>query len=185
MKKIFIHIMAFAVTLAFLTSNIYASSFTFNASAKDNSVKPGETVELTIGVSSIDISGGISTLEGILEYSHDIFEDVMQNDITPLNGWSTTYNDENSDSNGKFFSMYMGSTSATQDIFKVKLKVKTNIEPQSTNIIIKNISTNDGETLITNPNKTIPITIEAANTGDNSGGDGDDNQGGNQGRRWR
>lgn len=178
MKKTFIHIMAFVVALAFLTGHIYAASFTFNASAKDSSVKPGGTVELTIGVSNIDISGGISTLEGILEYDHDVFEDVMQSDIQLQNGWSTTYNDENSESNGKFFSMYMGSTSANQDVFKVTMKVKTGIEPQSTNIIIKDITTNDGVELVASPDKTIPITIEASNTGDNSG-----NQGGNQGRR--
>jgi len=123
---------------------------------------PGEELEISLGVADIDLGDdGINTIEGSLEYDNNIFEEVKTANITNLNGWAFTYNDEDSDLNGKFLGILLNSGVKTEtSIAKVKMKVKENVKDQNTVIRIKNITTNDGKELIKDVDKEINVKIE-------------------------
>ena len=186
-----------------LPINVQADSFTLNVVADKTSVKPGETVELTLQLANIDAGNlGINTLECTLEYDKNIFEEVEQSNMQSLNNWSLTYNSEDDSQNGKLLAVIItDGVTEDQNIGKIMLKVKNGVEYSSTTIKITQIASNNGQEIIQESDKQVVLEVgnkpeeqdpnDQENNGNGGNGSsdndrddqtGNDNQGnGNQG----
>lgn len=177
MKKKILLITILLFTLMCLVTNVKAaSSFKAETKATTNTLKPGEEVTITLSVSDINMgTDGINVIEGKINYDRDIFEEIEVADIQTYNGWTTTYNDEESLSNGKFLSVNLSKgIKADNEIISVKFKVKEDIkEKTNTQIALENVTSNDGIDLINVGTKTVDLKIEVESvdklpqTGDN------------------
>lgn len=158
-KKLFILIVL--ISILGMTKFVYASSFNFTTNTSLNTLKPGDTVEISLSISNIDVGeSGINTIEAVLEYDENVFEPVLPTDFAGLNNWSITYNNEEGENKGKFVAVIVQEgVTETQEIGKLTLKVKSNVNVDSTNITFSNIKSNDGVEEITNPDKTISLKI--------------------------
>lgn len=166
-ELIFIGILIFIIMILGTTVQ-GASTSTFKASAVANTttLKPGEKVTITIGVSDISMGeNGINTLEGTIKYDKNIFEEIKSSSIQSLNNWTTTYNDESSTLNGKFLAVNLSSgIKENTQIFSVKFKAKSDIsETKETQIDFENITSNDGTDLINAGTKSVNLKINVEN----------------------
>ena len=150
------------IVLLFSTSYVFASSFNFGANASATSLKPGDTISITLSVSDIDAGElGINVVEAFLEYDKNVFEEVAPNDFAGLNNWSITYNNESGENSGKFVAVIVqDGVTENQDIGTVTLKVKQGIADQNTAITIKEIKSNDGTAEMSTADKTINVEIK-------------------------
>ena len=164
MKKALICVIITAMLITAMSINTItlAVGFKFAMSASATTVQPGDEITITMSVSDIDLGeNGMNTLEGTLSYDKNVFEEVKSANITPQNGWVVTYNDENTDLNGKFLATKTGAgVKENQTLATIKLKVKANVSDQTTNVAIKNIASNDGTNLVEVADKTVSIKIE-------------------------
>lgn len=130
MKNLFkITTIALFITLI-LMSTVEAASFVFSVKASATSIEAGNEVEIEFSISDIDAgTSGINTVEAILEYDKNIFEEVQSTDFTSLNNWSTTYNS----TTGKLLIVTIAEGITTnQSIGKLKLKVKSDVTDTTT-----------------------------------------------------
>lgn len=143
------------------------ASFKSEVSASKKTIKPGDTVDVTVSVKYVDMGeNGINTLEGTISYDKDIFEQVKSSDIKSANNWSTTYNDEGEALDGKFFAATLshGIKEDTQ-MFTVTFKTKKDIEETiTTKIEFKDLTSNDGTNLINSGTKSVDVKIEVEKT---------------------
>ncbi len=163
MKKKTIEMLILILTIIaiLMPTHVNANSFKLNATANKNTIKEGETVTITLKLSNIDVGTlGINTVEGMISYDTNIFEEITQASFTSLNNWSLTYNGEETEYKGKILGVILASgVTEDQEIGKIKLKVKENVSFQETSIFIKNITTNDGEELIKDTDKEIKLKV--------------------------
>ena len=134
MKKKILLTTILLFTLMCLVTNVNAaSSFKAETKATTNTLKPGEEVTITLSVSDIDMgTDGINVIEGKIKYDRDIFKEIELTDIQTYNGCTTTYNDEESTSNGKFLSVNLSKgINDDNEIISVKFKVKENIKEKT------------------------------------------------------
>lgn len=170
MKKITVYLLTIILTLTLMTTISSAASFKLNATPSATTVSQGQEIELTLSISDIDVGeNGINVVEGVLDYDHNIFEEIDTSAITSLNNWALTYNNENTDLNGKFLAMFLGNgVKANQDIAKIKLKVKSGVQNQAVKINVKNVTTNDGTNIIKTDDKVVSLTIGTVSSGNNN-----------------
>ena len=163
MKKAKKWIIAIGIIGILLVTNVKAASFTLNATPNKTTVEPGDTVTVDIAVSNIDITNGINTVEGYLEYDENILEPVTQESFTAKSNWSTTYNDQGGELNGKLLIVTLSQGEVSdQSIATLTLKVKANAtRGTSTQIKLKNLATNDGTNIISETDKIITLNIKA------------------------
>lgn len=158
------------ILLLLLTVTVKADSFKFNVTANKTSLKPGDTVEINLNLSDIDAGDlGINTLEAVLEYDSDVFEEVTQSSLTSLNNWSLTYNSEDTENKGKFLAVIVTSgVKENQDIGKITLKVKNSAKTTDTTVRLKNVASNNGQTLIQETDKEITFKVTSTTNSGNS-----------------
>ena len=111
---------------------------------------------------------GINVIEGYIEYDEDVIESI---EIIDENQWQMTYNnDKTSELYGKFLSKKnIEGTKENEKIAKIKLKIKDKISKTTSQIKIKEITSNDGEKLINIGEKIVNLEFEGVNivnTGD-------------------
>lgn len=159
LRKIFILLFALLLLGA---GYVKASGFEFLAKANTTKLEPGDTITIDLSIADIDAGElGINTIEAVLEYDKDVFEAVMPSDFAGLNNWSITYNNETGENEGKFVAVIVqDGVTQDQEIGTLTLKVKEDAEAKSTNIVIKNIKTNDGTEEIPTTDKTITLSIQ-------------------------
>jgi len=145
-----------------LGAQVNAASFTLKATPSKTTVEPGDTITIDIAISNIDIENGINTVEGYLEYDENILEPVTQDSFSAKSNWSTTYNDQGGDLNGKFLIVTLSQGEVSdQSIATLTLKLKeTATKGTSTQVKLKNLSTNDGSNLISETDKIITLNIK-------------------------
>lgn len=161
MKKIS-KILAITLTLVILlTVTVKADSFKFNVKANKASLKPGDTVAINLNISNIDAGDlGINTLEAVLEYDYNVFEEVTQDNFQSANNWSLTYNNEDTENKGKFLAVIVASgVKENQDIGRITLKVKNSAKDTNTTVKFKNVFSNNGQTLIKEADKSIAFKV--------------------------
>lgn len=144
------------------------SGHTFKATVTptQSTIKPGETVTISINVSDINMgTNGINTVEGKIEYDKTIFEEVKSSNIQSFSNWTTTYNDESSTLNGKFLSVNLSAgVKENTKIFSVTFKAKQDIaKTTSTQIKFNEITSNDGIDLVSAGSKIVNITVNVDN----------------------
>ena len=173
MKKISISIATIIFLIALLIPKYsMADSFTFVATPSKTNILPGEEITITLSIKDIDVGvNGINTVEAVFEYNETLFETITQSSFTGLNNWSITYNSENTAQKGKMLGIIIASGVTTeQEIATVKVRVKNTVTltaDLATNIKIKNIATNNGREIITDTDKTIPLTIKSSVVNEN------------------
>lgn len=159
-RKIIVGIIVLLLVLSL--GCIYASSFNFTLSSDKTTLKPGDTVKISLNISNIDVGqSGINTIEAVLDYDEDVFEQVIPTNFAGLNNWSITYNNEEGENKGKFVAVIVqeGVTS-NQSIGTLTLKVKEGIEDVSTKVTFRDIKTNDGTDEVTVQNQTVTLNIQ-------------------------
>lgn len=168
MKRIKQIIGIFAIFMIFVTS-INASSYDLSVNPENIKAKMGDTLEIEINLKNIDMGEkGINVIEGYIEYDEDVIESI---EIIDENQWQMTYNnDKKSELYGKFLSKKnIEGTKGNEKIAKIKLKIKDKISKTTSQVKIKEITSNDGEKLINIGEKIVNLEFEGVNivnTGD-------------------
>lgn len=112
-------------------------------------IKAGDTVTITIKIKDVGIDEGINSIQGQLIYSKDDWEQVNAEDIKSKNNWSMTYNNENTESEGKFILINFGlGETEEQELAQITLKSKTKIIGKNSEIKLSELYTTDGEKMI-------------------------------------
>lgn len=161
----------FSMILISFTGIISASSFDVSVNPKEITAKPGETINVKVSLKDIDMSGnGINILEGNINFDKEMIENV---DVEGENNWKIEYNkDSNSDLNGKFLMIKdVNGIKDDEEILNLKIKIKDNIKKANTKILLKDLTSNDGNNLINIGSREININFEGikmVNTGDNT-----------------
>lgn len=159
----------FSMILISFTGIISASSFDVSVNPKEITAKPGETINVKVSLKDIDMSGnGINILEGNINFDKEMIENV---DVEGENNWQIEYNkDSNSDLNGKFLMIKdVNGIKDDEEILNLKIKIKDNIKKANTKILLKDLTSNDGNNLINIGSREININFEGikmVNTGD-------------------
>lgn len=118
--------------------NAFSASMKLQSSSKLN---VGDTVEVTLNISNIDAGTGIDAIVATLEYDKTVFEVVTQNSFTGLNNWSLgTYSEDT-----QMLTLLRSSKVNTpSEVLKLKLKVKSLTNIQSSNVKFKKITASGG-----------------------------------------
>lgn len=159
----------FSMILISFAGIISASSFDVSVNPKEITAKPGETINVKVSLKDIDMSGnGINILEGNINFDKEMIENV---DVEGENNWQIEYNkDSNSDLNGKFLMIKdVNGIKDDEEILNLKIKIKDNIKKANTKILLKDLTSNDGNNLINIGSREININFEGikmVNTGD-------------------
>lgn len=98
-------------------------------------LKANETLEVTFSFTNFrEINKGINAYKGTLEYDKNIFEEVVQSDFESLNNWEELkYNPQN----GQFVAFRKVGTKTEENVVKLVLKVKKDVEATKTIVKIK------------------------------------------------
>lgn len=116
-------------------------SLVFTPTPSSTKLNEGEEITITLELSEIKMGqDGINTFGGKLEYDENVFEKVTSDDISSQNNWSIAYNDEETAKKGTFLATINSGTSKNQIIGIIKLKVKTNLKSQDTEIKFTSLS---------------------------------------------
>ena len=170
MKKLGL-IMILSIIMVSLTGIVSASSFDVGVNPIEVTAKQGESIEVKVDLKDIDMKEkGINTLEGYVNFDEDVIENV---ELETKNDWQIEYNkDSNSDLYGKFLMVKdIEGIKENEEVLTLKIKVKDKVKKDSTKVILKELTSNDGENLVNIGNKEININFEgvkAVNTGDNT-----------------
>ena len=160
-----------SIIMVSLTGIVSASSFDVGVNPIEVTAKQGESIEVKVDLKDIDMKEkGINTLEGYINFDEDVIENV---EVETKNDWQIEYNkDSNSDLYGKFLMVKdIGGIKENEEVLTLKIKVKDKVKKESTKVILKDLTSNDGENLVNIGNKEININFEgvkAVNTGDNT-----------------
>ncbi len=159
-------IISFIIVLIILGTQVNAetgNTFTAQVTPTQSTIKPEEEITAVISVSNIDMGeDGINTLEGMIQYDTEIFEEIKDSNIESYNNWSTTYNDESSNLNGKFLAVNLN-TGIKEDtkILGIKIKAKKDIKKtKQTTIKIKDVTSNNGTDLVNVGDLKVKVRIE-------------------------
>lgn len=170
MKKLRL-ITALSIIMVSLTQIVSASSFELVVNPTEITTKQGESIEVKVDLKDIDMKEkGINTLEGYINFDEDVIENV---EVETKNDWQIEYNkDSNSDLYGKFLMVKdIEGIKENEEVLTLKIKVKDKVKKESTKVILKDLTSNDGENLVNIGDKEININFEgvkAVNTGDNT-----------------
>ena len=164
-RKVGITVVLATILTIMCAGYVTAQTHTFkaNASANVDVLKPGEEVTVTLNVSNIDMGeNGINVIEGTLSYDKNVFEEISKSDIKTLENWATTYNDEDTPSNGKFISVNLSEgVQKNTNILSVKFKVKSDVtENTKTQIKFEEVTSNDGVDLVNVGTKVVDLKVE-------------------------
>ena len=153
MKKSIITVLFTIVFLSILTTFVYGADpqITING---DSMVKPGESKEITISISSDEEIGIIS---GKIESSSNITDMT----VTGINSWNLTYNNNTGE-----FNIYKAEGAKVQDIISIQYKAGTekgtgtislsNIKMTTINYVSKDIGTITKDITIEDKQQTNP-----------------------------
>ena len=170
MKKLRL-ITALGIIMVSLTQIVSASSFDVVVNPTQITTKQGESIEVKVDLKDIEMKErGINTLEGYINFDEDVIENV---EVETKNDWQIEYNkDSNSDLYGKFLMVKdIEGIKENEEILTLKIKVKDKVKKESTKVVLKYLTSNDGENLVNIGNKEININFEGVktvNTGDNT-----------------
>ena len=170
MKKLKL-IIALSIIMVSLTGIVSASSFDVGVNPTEVTAKQGESIEVKVDLKDIDMKEkGINTLEGYITFDEDVIENV---ELETKNDWQIEYNkDSNSDLYGKFLMVKdIEGIKENEEVLTLKIKVKDKVKKEGTKVVLKDLTSNDGENLLNIGNKEININFEgvkAVNTGDNT-----------------
>lgn len=152
-KKTYIFVLTF-ILFCSICSYVLASSFNVNLEIDS---KTEDEIVLILKVSDVNFDNIISTIEGNIEYDKNVFEELT---IENLNDWSIVFNSEEN-AEGKFIGFKISDEPIIQEeLCKVTLKLKQDVQNSSTQVVVKNVKSADGDNLVATDDKTIDIDIK-------------------------
>ena len=123
-------------------------SYNFVAGTEYQEKFAGETVTIDLGIENIEMGEfGVNCIVGYIQYNDSIFDEF---NIEGVNGWVYEQNQsKNHEMYGKFI-LYTMKAGIKQDenVAKITLKLKTNLEPQLTEIKFLELQSGEGESNI-------------------------------------
>ena len=160
-------------TILMMRQAFAAQEFNVKLGANKTSVKPGDTLNISMKLSDIVSEKGIGAISGVLEYDKSAFEEIqadedgISNNIQAVNGWgAVVFNKDNGvfvteSSTGK-------GIKEDKDLMYITLKVLNSAKEGNTIIKVSNIEGSDGSTDITGQGSSLTIKIESAIASDNT-----------------
>lgn len=156
-KKLLIFVISsLIINIATIVS---ASSFNFEAKANKEVYKPEEEVIIDLNISDISAGQeGINVVELFLEYDKNIFNNI---EFEKQNNWQVEYNDiaENNKQGKVLFVKMTSGVKNNEQIGKIRLKLKKDLDEIETKIKFKQITSNDGKELMHVNDKTVTIKV--------------------------
>lgn len=184
MRKKFLKITIVAVLIiAMLNGIVNAFSFTATMTPSSTNVDPSAEFTIEVKVSNLDVGEkGINTLEAVLDYDTDVFEEIIDSSIDGINTWKSSYNAETK----KILMHTEEFVKAEEQVFQITFKAKSDVEDGTVGEIkLTNIVASNSESDITASDVSTSITIGNANTnttGNNSANNSNSNTTGNSNR---
>lgn len=164
-KKILLIIFMAVMLIASSMNFVYADSYSVTMGTDKTNYAEEQVVEITVSLSNVNSNAGLYGLNGKLDYDTDVFEQISSNattgateDITALNGWgSVTYNG----ADGVFSTVTTSPlTTGTQQIMKIKLKVKKGAPLGKATVMLSNLEASNGDDDITTTPASISVNIK-------------------------
>ena len=142
MRKLFVSLFTFILTIFIYMNVVNASGFEMNIESDNNIIKSGETIVLTVSINNIETDNeGIDLLLASISYDNNVFENVEENDIKALGQWGGLLFNPN---NNKLIIERNSQTKSNEEVFQISLKAKDNIDVESTKISINQAQSTDG-----------------------------------------
>lgn len=132
------------IVLILLASNILATSnLVAQVKTSTNELEAGQQVIITFSFDKYEqIKKGINAFKAKLEYDKEIFEEVKQSDFQCLNDWEKLQYNQ---ATGEFIAIKRAGSKAPEDLVSITLKTKQGVKATSTDIVITDIVTSEGE----------------------------------------
>ena len=132
------------IVLILLASKILAmSNLVAQVKTSTNELEAGQQVIITFGFDKYEqIKKGINAFKAKLEYNKEIFEEVKQSDFQCLNDWEKLQYNQ---ATGEFIAIKRAGSKAPEDLVSITLKTKQGVKATSTDIVITDIVTSEGE----------------------------------------
>lgn len=128
------------ITIITLTGVVNAASVTMNLTSSSK-LKAGDTVQIVLKISNIDAGNGIDAIEGAFEYDKNVFDQVTQNSFEGINEWNIgMYATETQ----RFTLTRSSKVNMASDVLRVTLKVKENINVDSTTLRFYEVKASGG-----------------------------------------
>lgn len=158
MKKTIISFVA--ILMLFPLISIAASNIAATVTTSKTSLKPGDTVVVSVSITNIDqASLGIASFKGVLEYDKSVFEEISMSSFENKNEWNIS---EYNTNNGQFTVLNSGMVKTNQEMFSVTLKAKENATVGSTIINIKDLMASDTINDIVLSNRSVSVNVLAS-----------------------
>lgn len=145
MKKTLIYVIGIIILL--LTTNAIATSKSdivrASLTSSEEELKSGQEVVVTLKFDTFkEDTKGINCFYAVLNYDKKIFEKVGQANFITQNNWEELkYNQET----GELVVIKKEGTNKEEEILQITLKVKEEIEPGKTDVILGGITTSEGK----------------------------------------
>ncbi len=157
MKKTMTIIMIILLLLSSFTLTANAISFTVTLSPAQANVPSGNTVDIYVSASNLNIGGsGMNVFSCILNYDKTIFEEISDSNITGLNGWEVSYNT----STGKILLDNENYITEDSQLCKITFTVKSTVTEGSGEISVTNPETSNGTIDITGTSESAIIYVK-------------------------
>lgn len=138
--------------LIIINTDIYAANFNISLEV-DESNQDKNILVLLLKLKDVNFENIISTIEGNLEYNKEVFSKPS---IEKLNNWELIYNDEN----GKFVGFKISDKEIEEEeLCKINLKLQDNVKDLNTQIVIKDMKSADGDSLVATEDRTVNVDI--------------------------
>lgn len=146
MRKIkfgFICILAFII-LSLSGMRVYAASGIKAILENDKTeLTSGDEVVVTLRFDNYEeINKGVNAYKATLEYDKSIFEEVLESDFQTLNNWEQLKFNKDT---GEFVAIKRVGSKTPEEIVKITLRVKENVQAGKEDILIKDIVTSEGK----------------------------------------
>ena len=125
-------------------------------SASASAVRKGETVELVLSLSGLeDLTTGLYSIQGTLDYQQTLFQDPSPEDFIPLNGWENPqYNPENR----QFVVIRRNGDVVGGPVLKITLTAKEELTPAQAQVSIQGLSASEGKDDLFPPNAQVTLS---------------------------
>lgn len=159
MKKTLIYVITIIILLL-ATSAIATSKSDIvraNLTSSKEELKSGQEVVITLKFDNYNKdTKGINCFYAVLEYDKEIFEKVVQSNFKTQNNWEELkYNQET----GELAVIKKAGTNKEEEIAQITLKVKEEVEPKKTDILLSSITTSEGKEDLIIENAKVQIDI--------------------------
>lgn len=128
------------IVIMSLTSIVNAFSINMKLDSASQ-LEAGKTIEVVLKISNIDAGNGIDAISGTIEYDKNVFDEVTQNSFEGINNWNIGLYDTQTQT---FTLLRSSKVNTASDLLKITLKVKENVNTNSTTIKIKGITASGG-----------------------------------------